>query len=59
MSIEIKLPNGNILHLPETAPRQEYTLCDCHVHMGNDFFFLPRGQCLREDKTCNEVPRKP
>lgn len=59
MSIEVKLPNGNILHLPESAPRHEYTICECHVRMGNDFFFLPAGQCLRDDKTCNETKDKP
>jgi hypothetical protein len=21
--------------------------------LGNDFYFLPIGSCLREDKTCN------
>ncbi len=53
MSVEVKLPGGNILHLPETAPRKEYTLCECHVRMGNDFFFLPIDQCLRDDRKCN------
>lgn len=54
MSIEVKLLNGNILHIPETAPRHENTCCDCHVHMGNDFYFLPMDACLRADKTCNQ-----
>jgi len=27
--------------------------CDCLRQMGNDFYFLPTGSCLREDKTCN------
>jgi hypothetical protein len=56
--IEVKLPNGNILFLPENAPRREYTLCDCHIMMGNDFFFMPKGKCLRKDKTCNEMLSK-
>jgi hypothetical protein len=53
---EIKLPNGNILHVPDSAPRQEYTICECHVRMGNDFFFLPIDACLRDDKTCDRKP---
>ena len=27
--------------------------CECHEKMGNDFWFLPIGSCLRKDKTCN------
>jgi hypothetical protein len=27
--------------------------CDCLKQMGNDFYFLPLGSCLRPDKTCN------
>jgi hypothetical protein len=31
--------------------------CACHKRMGNDFWFLPAGQCLRDDKTCDaKVP---
>lgn len=29
--------------------------CDCHRRMGNDFWFLPTGQCLhRDDGVCNK-----
>lgn len=28
--------------------------CRCHEQMGNDFWFLPTGQCLRADRTCTK-----
>ena len=31
--------------------------CDCHKRMGNDFWFLPIGSCLRKDKTCDNPER--
>lgn len=36
-------------------PADEGVFCDCHRQMGNDFYFLPTGSCLRKDKTCNKV----
>jgi hypothetical protein len=27
--------------------------CECHAKMGNDFWFLPMGACLRKDRKCN------
>lgn len=51
---ECKLDNGNIVHLPEAAQRYaENCYCSCHVRMGNDFYFLPIGSCLRPDNTCD------
>lgn len=32
--------------------------CSCHRKMGNDFFFLPIGECLRPDKRCDRPVRK-
>lgn len=29
--------------------------CECHRQMGNEFWFLPTGSCLRPDKKCNRV----
>jgi hypothetical protein len=59
---EVKLGDGKILHMPDTEqrtmlPRQErddhgYT-CECHRTLGNDFWFLPIGSCLRKDRECN------
>jgi hypothetical protein len=39
----------------EAATREDGYQCDCHQMMGNDFYFLPVGQCIRKDKTCNRV----
>lgn len=56
---EIKTGEGKITHLPEQRQRVEQTIasgffhCECHERMGNDFYFLPIGSCLRPDKTCN------
>lgn len=27
--------------------------CECHTRLGNDFYFLPSGSCLRSDGKCN------
>lgn len=55
---EVRLQNGNILHMPEEPQRARGfpgVLCDCHGRMGNDFYFLPTDSCLRSDRTCNKV----
>ena len=51
---EFRTQDGNIIHLPNDRqrPAREFQ-CDCHERLGNDFYFLPIGSCLREDKTCN------
>lgn len=36
-----------------TCPLDDSFWCECHEKMGNDFWFLPIGSCLRKDKTCN------
>lgn len=50
------MPSGNILHTPDTMQRSlvigEDFHCECHERMGNDFYFLPIGSCLRTDKMC-------
>lgn len=28
--------------------------CECHEHMGNDFYFLPFDRCLRRDGQCTK-----
>lgn len=28
--------------------------CECQEKMGNDFWYLPTGACLRDDKTCTK-----
>lgn len=54
---EIKTGDGKIMHLPDTEQRKRDTVCECHGRMGNDFWFLPVGSCLRDDKVCtNEQP---
>lgn len=29
-------------------------VCDCHRLLGNDFYFLPMGSCLHDEKPCKE-----
>lgn len=51
--------DGKILHVPDVQQRQPEPgcACECHERMGNDFYFLPTGSCLRADKRCNrELP---
>jgi len=31
--------------------------CSCHRRMGNDYFFLPAGQCLRKDGKCDRAEK--
>lgn len=56
---EFHLGNGKIIHMPEKPQRErepaahEALWCDCHKRMGNDFWFLPTGSCLRDDRRCN------
>lgn len=56
---EFKLGDGKIVHLPADEQREPGPVlhhgyqCDCHVKMGNDFWFLPTGSCLRQDGKCN------
>lgn len=59
--------DGNRIVSPEHEPAVAVTPadphagidyhCDCHKRMGNDFWFLPVGSCLRDDKTCNNPKR--
>jgi hypothetical protein len=37
---------------PEQSIASGFYHCECHERMGNDFYFLPTGSCLRKDKTC-------
>lgn len=44
-----------IIHLPVEQQRNgplSPRPCECELKMGNDFLFLPRGSCLRNDKRC-------
>lgn len=54
---EIKTGDGKIMHMPDTEQRKRETdyHCECHCRMGNDFYFLPMGSCLRKDKTCSNT----
>lgn len=56
--------DGNRIYTPDREPEIaarpadphsgiEYN-CDCHKRMGNDFWFLPVGSCLRDDATCTQ-----
>jgi hypothetical protein len=56
---EFRTQDGTIIHLPDTVQRSGMDTiplepCDCHVRLGNDFYFLPTGSCLRKDGKCNE-----
>lgn len=35
----------------QTAPDDGY-VCDCHVLLGNDFWFLPPSKCLHDHPVC-------
>lgn len=55
---EFHTQDGTIIHLPDTPQRppilqSPWEPCDCLKRLGNDFYFLPTGSCLRTDKTCN------
>lgn len=54
---EVKMQNGNILHMPEEPQRSMAfsDRCDCHARLGRDFYFLPTDSCLRPDAKCNKV----
>lgn len=41
---------GDAQRVPDAADGGYH--CWCHEAMGNDFFFLPMGSCLRADKKC-------
>lgn len=41
-----------LFRVPEPEVSSDYQ-CHCHERMGNDFWFLPADQCLRNDKTCS------
>lgn len=67
MSGEFITQDGNRIysrdHEPEVAGPSANLLkdfvyhCSCHKRMGNDFWFLPSGQCLRSDRACDaKVP---
>lgn len=43
-------------HEPEVKAEPEYH-CDCHKRMGDDFWFLNVGSCLRSDATCSNPMR--
>lgn len=51
--------DGRHFLIPGDATRKpdpdEGLMCTCHQMMGNDFYFLPTGSCLRPDKKCNRV----
>jgi hypothetical protein len=54
---EVNMGDGKILHMPDTMQRKPVEddggyQCECHRKMGNDFWFLPTGSCLRKDNTC-------
>jgi hypothetical protein len=60
---EFRTQDGNIIHLPNDHQRPDmiespWEPCDCHRRMGNDFYFLPAGVCLRVDKVCSH-PTQP
>ncbi len=42
---------------PRHAATPDIDFCECHKKMGNDFWFLPTGSCLRPDKTCSSPAR--
>lgn len=49
-----------IIHMPDVEMRTEPKLtdghhCSCHVRMGNDFYFLPMGSCLRPSGQCDNI----
>lgn len=56
---EFKYSNGCIVHMPDSIQRTYGALadgqyhCACHVRLGNDFYFLPLGSCLRQSKQCD------
>lgn len=56
---EVNMGDGKILHMPDTVQRvqdpNEGVWCDCHKRMGNDFYFLPTGSCIRNDKRCTNA----
>lgn len=58
---EFHTQDGTIVHLPDTRQRavDDFSyVCDCHRNLGNDFWFLPTGSCMRPDKRCNHVPKE-
>ncbi len=48
--------NRIVYDVPEVIERAE--LCDCHRWMGNDFYFMPAGECLRPNRICNGPVQK-
>lgn len=50
-----KTPDGRTFLIPGDAQRVEDGVhCQCHADMGNDFYFLPKGSCLRRDGKCTK-----
>jgi hypothetical protein len=51
-----KTPDGRTFLIPGDAQRVERDgiRCECHENMGNDFYFLPKGSCLRRDGKCTK-----
>jgi hypothetical protein len=48
------LPGDHQRFTPLQSPFEGH-YCTCHVTMGNDFYFLPKGSCLRKEKVCDHV----
>lgn len=49
--------DGKRFHLPDTKQREPDPAlyqCDCHRRLGNDFWFLPTGSCIRRDSLCDK-----
>lgn len=57
---EYHTEGGKIVHMPDTVQRKpdDGHQCECHAKMGNEFWFLPTGSCLRTDKTCDNGGRQ-
>lgn len=49
--------DGRTFLIPGDAQRvpDKVDHCECHTNMGNDFYFLPIGSCLRRDRKCTNT----
>lgn len=50
LGFEMRIPRNDSAGCLHPCAEDSEWLCECHRRMGNDFFFLPAGRCLDDNK---------
>lgn len=51
---DMRLKDGVVVQGSVMGRNEFARKCECEEKMGNEFWFLPVGACLREDKVCSK-----